>query len=211
LSEGRGFAAGLPGPRQQFVDALGRMVREPDRHVGQPGLRIDVVELCGLDQRVDGGGAVAARIRATEGPVAAADGDTAQGTFGGIVAEADAAVVEEAGEGVPPDQAVADCLAVVLPGDSRARFSRRKASSSSTSGFTCVWRTARRSAADRPRIVRSTAKISSMRHTASTAIGALSSLAVKTLSTMTPARSTYKRLMRLRYLPWARGQASRDV
>ncbi len=36
-------------------------------------------------------------------------------------------------------------------------------------------------------------------------------LSVKTLSTMTPARSTNKRLIRLRYLPWARGQASRDV
>jgi hypothetical protein len=30
-----------------------------------------------------------------------ADGDTAQGTFGGIVGQADAPIVEEAGEGVP--------------------------------------------------------------------------------------------------------------
>jgi len=37
-----------PVPRQEFVNALGRVIREAGQHVGEPSLRIDVVELGGL-------------------------------------------------------------------------------------------------------------------------------------------------------------------
>jgi len=43
--------------------------------VGEPGLGIDVVELCGLDEGVDGDGPVAAGIGAAEGPIPASDGN----------------------------------------------------------------------------------------------------------------------------------------
>ena len=77
------------------------MILQAGQHVGEPGLRIDVVELGGLDQGVDGGGAPAAGVGAGEGPVVAADGDAAQRPLGGVVGHAQAAVVEEAGQARP--------------------------------------------------------------------------------------------------------------
>ena len=39
-----------PIPRQKLVDALGRMIWQPGKDVGEPGLRIDTVELRGRDE-----------------------------------------------------------------------------------------------------------------------------------------------------------------
>ena len=77
------------------------VIGEPREDVGKPGARIDVVERAGFDQRVDRGGAPPARVGAAEGPVAAADGDATRAALGGVIRHADAAVVEEAREGVP--------------------------------------------------------------------------------------------------------------
>jgi hypothetical protein len=38
----------LPVPGQQLGDALGRMILQARQQVGEPGLRIDVIELGGL-------------------------------------------------------------------------------------------------------------------------------------------------------------------
>jgi hypothetical protein len=65
-----GVAEQLPVPGQEFVEALGRVILQVGQHVGQPGKRIDVVELGGLDQGVDRGGAPAALVGAGERPVA---------------------------------------------------------------------------------------------------------------------------------------------
>ena len=86
------------------------MVGDAGEHVGEPGLRIDVVELGGDDQAVDDGGALAAAVGAGEQPCLAAERDAAQRSLGGIVGEADPAVVEEAGEGGPARQHVVDGL-----------------------------------------------------------------------------------------------------
>src|SRR5437879_4362878 len=43
---------GLPIPWQQLVDACGRVLRQARQHIGQPGSRIDAVQLADLDQRV---------------------------------------------------------------------------------------------------------------------------------------------------------------
>src|SRR6476619_994531 len=51
-----------PIPGQQLVDALDRVVGQACEHVGEPGLRIDVVELGGGDQRVDGSRTTAALV-----------------------------------------------------------------------------------------------------------------------------------------------------
>ena len=51
------------------------MARQSGEDIGEPGARIDAVELGGLDQGVHGGGAAAAGIGSGEGPVAAADRD----------------------------------------------------------------------------------------------------------------------------------------
>ena len=111
------FKSGLSDPRrrapipgQQVADPPGGMIGQARQHVGKPGLRIDVVELGGLDQGVDGGGAAAAFVRAGEGPVVAADRDAAQGPLGGVVGHAQAAIVEEASERRPALEAVVDRL-----------------------------------------------------------------------------------------------------
>ena len=68
------------------------MVGQPGEDVGEPGLRVDVVELGGFDEGVDGGGALATVVGTGEGPVATADGDTAQGPLGGVVGDAQSGV-----------------------------------------------------------------------------------------------------------------------
>jgi len=61
------------------------MIGQPSEHVGEPGPRINIVELGGLDQRVDGSGAPSTFVGSREVPVVAADCDTAQRPLGGVV------------------------------------------------------------------------------------------------------------------------------
>jgi hypothetical protein len=62
-----------PAPREEVVQLASRVVGQAGEDVGEPGLRVDAVELRGLDQGVHGGRAFAAAIGAGEGPVVAAD------------------------------------------------------------------------------------------------------------------------------------------
>ena len=96
-----GLISGFPVPGQEVVDRLGRVVVDAGEHVGEPGAGIDVVEPCGLDQGVQGGGTVRSAVGAGEGPVASSDGNAPQRPFGGVVGQADAAVVEEGRKGGP--------------------------------------------------------------------------------------------------------------
>ena len=41
------LGAGLPIPGQELVDFAGRVVRQLFEHVGEPGARVDVIELAG--------------------------------------------------------------------------------------------------------------------------------------------------------------------
>ena len=53
-----GFVAqefGSPFPREGFSELSLRRVGDPGENVGEPSLRIDVIELCGLDERVHQG------------------------------------------------------------------------------------------------------------------------------------------------------------
>ena len=63
-----------PIPRQEFVNALGGMIRQAAEYIGEPSLRIDVVELGAGDEGVDGRGASAALIGACEGPISSSHG-----------------------------------------------------------------------------------------------------------------------------------------
>src|SRR5947208_10387751 len=64
---------GRPVPREQLVEPPGRVGGDAREQVAQVGLRIDAVELGGLDQAVEGGRPQAALVRAGEQPVLAAD------------------------------------------------------------------------------------------------------------------------------------------
>lgn len=60
--------------------------------VGEIGFRVEPVELGGFQHGIDDGGALTAGFGAEEQIVFAGDGDAAQGAFGGVVVDADAAV-----------------------------------------------------------------------------------------------------------------------
>jgi len=55
-----------PIPGQQLVEFRGGMIGDAAEHVGEPSLRIDAVQLGGLDQREHRGGPFPAPIRAGE-------------------------------------------------------------------------------------------------------------------------------------------------
>jgi len=65
-----GLAQELPFPGQQFVQTRSGKIGDPGEDVGEPGLRIDVVETTGRDNRQHDGGTIGATLAASEGPVA---------------------------------------------------------------------------------------------------------------------------------------------
>ena len=77
----------MPVPGQEFGNAPRRMVGDADEHVGEIVLRVETVELGTLDQGVDCSGAAASGIGAGKQIILAANGDTAQGSLGGIAVE----------------------------------------------------------------------------------------------------------------------------
>src|SRR3546814_15328830 len=78
--------------------------------IGDIGLRLDPVELRGLDDGVDGGGAFAAGLRSGEQPVLAADGNGPDGALGDIVVDLRHALADVAGERVPALAAIGERL-----------------------------------------------------------------------------------------------------
>ncbi len=82
------------------------MFSDTGEDVGQPSLGIDVVQLGRDDEAVEDGGALAAAIGAGEQPGLSSQSQAAQRPLGSVVRQADPAVVEEAGEGVPTLQHV---------------------------------------------------------------------------------------------------------
>src|SRR6201996_6491516 len=94
------------------------MIREVGQHVGKPSLRVDVIELGGGDEAVDGSRAPAAIVGPSEGPIFSTHGDRPQLTLGSIVRHAKPSVVEEAAKCIPAAEAVIDCFGrVVVPGE----------------------------------------------------------------------------------------------
>lgn len=56
-------------PREQFSDPVDRMVGAAGEDVAKIGFGIETVELCGLDERQDRRGTLAALIRSGEQPI----------------------------------------------------------------------------------------------------------------------------------------------
>jgi hypothetical protein len=66
-SGSRGWARrGGPGPGQEIVDAIDRVVGDSGENVAQIGLWVEAVEGRGLDQGVENGRATATAVRAGE-------------------------------------------------------------------------------------------------------------------------------------------------
>src|SRR5215470_13220854 len=97
---GSGFAQ-LPVPGEKLVQLGDRMIGDAAQDVGKPGLWIDAVEFCRSNEGVDCGSALTSPVGAGEQPCAAPESDAAQSALGGIVRQADTAILEKAGEGRP--------------------------------------------------------------------------------------------------------------
>ena len=74
---------------------------DPCQHIGQPGLRVDVVHLRGDDHAVHRRCLLAAPVRSAEEPRATAERDAPEPALGRVVGETNAAIVQEPGEGLP--------------------------------------------------------------------------------------------------------------
>ena len=165
--------AGLfPIPREQRGKIVHWVIGDAGEHIGEPSLGIDVVEFGGLNQRVHDGGALTATLGAGEEPGLASECDAAQRAFGGVVAKADASIVEEARKGRP-------ALEHVIHGFGDFGMARELGALGSHPIFE-VFRPAARYALDgrqaalcrrKPLISRSATKIASIFLTASNAIG----------------------------------------
>src|SRR6476469_1691034 len=83
---------GAPIPGQQRGEVGDLVIGNPGEHVGEPGLGIHIVELGCVDQREHDCSALAAAIGTCEQPGLAAESNSAQHTFGSVVAQADASV-----------------------------------------------------------------------------------------------------------------------
>jgi len=97
-----------------LIELSRRMLSDASKYIAEPSLRVHVIEASGLDQGLEDGRALAATIGSAEQPGLTAEWHAAQGTFGGVIGQADPAVVEEAGEGVPTPEHVVDGLGEVV-------------------------------------------------------------------------------------------------
>src|SRR5579859_1241039 len=111
VRSGSGLDGGLlPFPGQQLSEPALWRAGDASEHIREPGLRIDVVELCRHNQRYHDGGAVGTTFGAGEEPGLAAQGKAAQRTLRRIVCQADSSIFDEARESIPAAQHVVDWL-----------------------------------------------------------------------------------------------------
>ena len=86
------------------------MVGDAGKNVREPGLWIDVTQLCGLNERIHDGGSFRPALRPREQPRSPAECEAAKRAFSCVIAEAYAAIFEESGEGFPTREHVVDRL-----------------------------------------------------------------------------------------------------
>ena len=77
------------------------MIGDTIQHIGEPGAGIDIVESRRDDERIHRGRPLATAVTAGEQPALPAERHAAQRSFGRVVGETDASVVQEASEGLP--------------------------------------------------------------------------------------------------------------
>ena len=100
------WLADVPG--KQVADAIDGVVGDAGKYVAEPGFWIEAVELGGLDQGIDGGGAITAGVGPGKKVVFPAKGQRPDLPFGGVVVDLQPPVVEVAAERRPEVAGVAD-------------------------------------------------------------------------------------------------------
>jgi hypothetical protein len=71
------------------------MLRQPRQNISQPSLRVELVDLAGLEQNVQCRGSMAAEIRTGKRPVLARNSNSTERPLGRVVRQADPPVLEE--------------------------------------------------------------------------------------------------------------------
>lgn len=85
----------LPVPWRQVFELVNFVVRQPVQEISDIGLRIEVTELCGLDDGHNGGCIFGAAVGACECPVASSDDQGPDRALGGVVIDGDGWIMEE--------------------------------------------------------------------------------------------------------------------
>ena len=118
------------------------MVAYAAEHIGEPSAWIDVIQARGDDQRIHCSGALATTIRSGKQPSLTPEGDATKRAFRGVVAQTNAAIIEEAGEAFPPLQHIVHGLGDIGVAQKLARAVRIQSSRSATSCKVLAWRAA---------------------------------------------------------------------
>ena len=112
--------------------------RQTVQHAGKICLGVETGQLCGLDDRIQDGRAVTAAIGTKEQKIFARDSYAPQQSLGQIVVDAEPAVVDIAGQGIPAAQPILQCFA-------QGRFAGQPSSLSDRPDMVCIeqWLAAR--------------------------------------------------------------------
>src|SRR5512142_1686586 len=95
-------------PGGQVADAIDGVAGDAGEHVAEVGFGIEAVELGGLDQGIEGSGAITAGVGPGKKVVLPAEGQRPDLPFGGVVVDLQPPVVEVAAERRPEGAGVAD-------------------------------------------------------------------------------------------------------
>ena len=101
-------------PEGICLQPMSRMSGDAGEDIRKPRLRIDAVHFCRDDEAVHGCGAPPSAIRAAEQPGLPSKSDASQASFGGIVGETHASIVQEQREAPPSLQDVIERLGQVV-------------------------------------------------------------------------------------------------
>src|SRR5512147_1391906 len=94
-------------PGEQVADAIDGVAGDAGEHVAEVGFGIEAVELGGLDQGIEGSGAITAGVGPGKKVVLPAEGQRPDLPFGGVVVDLQPPVVEVAAERRPEGAGVA--------------------------------------------------------------------------------------------------------
>ena len=95
--------------------------RQAVQDAGEIRLGVEIVQFCGLDDRIEDCRAVTAAIGTEEQKILARDSYSSQQPLRQIVVDAEPAVVDIAGQGIPAAQPILQCLPNGVLPDNRRR------------------------------------------------------------------------------------------
>src|SRR5215475_3733478 len=85
--------------------------RQAVQHAGEISLGVETIELCSLDDRIQDCRSVTAAIGTEEQKILARDSDAPQQSLRRIVVDAEPAILDIAGQGIPAAQPILQCFA----------------------------------------------------------------------------------------------------